>query len=599
MTSLLDEFHASDDGEQRRMGKAVLYMLHRVRKPYGLARAPFAEALCRATGIPNAASALRHAVEEALPGDDARVARLRAVLLLDFSSNENIGEAAVRMHISRRHLQRFRAEAVAAVAYYIRKLLGRCCAGDGAAEAMTGDSLEHLAHLAAAVEPSAAATIHQLTGAGVSESLQLLRLRAAVEQGAPLRDDAYANHPGIPPAIVARFVAFAAEMNGLVPSLAAAPIEAAQRYSPAMRFELEYVAFLRARQRGHALEMRTIAASMRRLAGERGGALPLALQCQSDASLRSGNLAGAHADLDLAGRMTFSRSDLRQFAAATMLQSKIALYENDTRRAEDLANGAYAVLNRNHRDAYACTVLVSQARWQRGDAWRPSLDASRLPRGSWDRIAVDVEHARHLTREGRLKRASRLATQAYGFASAAGFEGLAARAAGTLHGIAEAGSRHDEALRWRADAIARLLRTQDHLLCAGLLGDALPVAADERLVDALYRRLCVFVPQMLGDGDAARRAVFDLLECALNALDEAGESKASMRAAAEAVTASDSALVHYAGQGAAGIAEMLCLTAAALRDAPAAGVQLRAAAIAQSLFDLAGAHETRAFAIKT
>jgi hypothetical protein len=601
MTSLLDELHPTDDDdEQRRMGKAVLYMLHRVRKPYGLARAPFADALCRATGISNTASALRYVVEEALPGDDARTARLRGVLFLDFSENENLGEAALRMHISRRHLQRFRAEAVSAVAYYIRKLLGGRCAGDGTAQEMTGNSLEHLANLAAKVEPGAAATIHQLTGAGVSESLQLVRLRAALEQGSAIGDEAYANHPGVPRAIVAQFVAFSNEMNGRPPGDAPVPAGASTRYSPAMRFELEYVAFLRARQRGFVLEMRTIAASLRRLAGERGGALPVALQCQADASLRAGDVADAHVNLDLAGRLTFSRSDLRQFAAATMLQSKIALYENHTRRAEDLANGAYAVLNRHHRDAYACTVLVSQARWLRGAEWRPSLDASHLPRASWDRIAVDIEHARHLAREGRRKRAARLATQAFTFASSAGYEGLAARAAGVMYGNAAAASRRDEALRWRADAIARLLRTQDRLLCAGLLASSgPPIAPDERLIEAMYRRLCVFVPQMLGDDDRQRHAVKSVLECCLSALDDPPGKSPGIRAAAEAANAADSALAHYGSQGAGGIAEILSLTGAALRGTAAAETRAQATAVAELVFDLTQRHENRAFAIKT
>ncbi len=599
MTSVLDEIHPSDDDEQRRMAKAVLYMLHRVRRPYGLARAPFADGLCRATGISNAASALRFAIEEALPGSDARIARLRGVLLLDFSADENIGEAATRMHISRRHLQRFRAEAVAAVAFYVRKLLGTRCAGDGAAEDMTGTSLDHLADLAAKVEPGAAATIHQLTGTGVSESLQLVRLRAALDQGSAIGNDAYANHPGVPRAIVAQFVAFSNEMNGrpwdeLYPAVASA------RYSLAMRFELEYVAFLRARQRGFVLEMQTIAASLRRLAGERGSALPVALQCQADASLRAGDVANAHLHLDLAGRLTFSRSDLRQFAAATMLQSKIALYENHTRRAEDLANGAFAVLNRHHRDAYACAVLVSQARWQRGAPWRPSLDASRLPRASWDRISVDIEHARHLSREGRRKRATRLATQAFAFASAAGFEGLAARAAGVMYGITVAGSRRDEALRWRADAIARLLRTQDRLLCVGLLASAEPrIAADEQLIDAMYRRLCVFVPQMLGDDDRQRQAVCRVLECSLAALDDTAGAAPSIRAAAEAANDADSALAYYCRQGAAGIAEILSLTAAALRGTAPLETLVSSAAVAELVFDVAERHENRAFAIKT
>ena len=581
------------------MAKAVLYMLHRVRKPYGLSRAPFADALCRATGISNAASALRFVVEEALPGNEARTARLRGVLLLNFLEAENLGEVALRMHISRRHLQRFRAEAVSAVAYYIRKLLGTRCAGDGAEEDMTGTSLEHLADLAAKVEPGAAATIHQLTGAGVSESLQLVRLRAALEQGAAIDGRAYADHPGIPRAVVSQFVAFSNEMNGRA-SGELYPADASARYSPAMRFELEYLSFLRARQRGFVLEMQTIAASLRRLAGERGGALPIALQCQADASLRAGDVSNAHMHLDLAGRLTFSRSDLRQFAAATMLQSKIALYENHTQRAEELASGAFAVLNRHHRDAYACAVLVSQARWQRGTQWRPSLDASRLPRASWDRIAVDIEHARHLAREARRKRAARLASQAFALASSAGFEGLAARAAGVMYCIAATGTRREEALRWRADAIARLLHTQDHLLCVGLLASTEPpLNADERLIDAMYRRLCVFVPQMLGDDGRQRHAVRTVLESALDALDDPQKMAPSIRAAAAAASDDDSALAHYCRQGAAGIAEIVSLTGAALRGTAPTETRAKAEAVAGLVFDWAQPHESRALQIKT
>jgi len=102
----------------------VRYLLHRVKKPYDLAVAPYAQAICAATGEPNPARALRRLIDEALPGASYAEARLHSLILrMDFDADLTADEAAQESNLSRRHLQRIRSEAVRAIAHRLRELV--------------------------------------------------------------------------------------------------------------------------------------------------------------------------------------------------------------------------------------------------------------------------------------------------------------------------------------------------------------------------------------------------------------------------------------------------------------------------------------------
>jgi hypothetical protein len=178
------------------MGRQILKMLHRVNKPELLAAMPGIDSICRQMGSSNPRSALEKFVYTALPGDDSQTVALRASIFdADFKRLAGNGELAQRQGISRRHFQRRRARAVAAIVGYSRTLSGY-------------------------EEVSAEATI-------------------------PARES--------------------------------------------WRFRRELAAFLAARDRGNALEMRCIARNLLRLAeSERASALARSLLCDANARL------GAH-----------------------------------------------------------------------------------------------------------------------------------------------------------------------------------------------------------------------------------------------------------------------------------------------------------------
>lgn len=219
-----------------------------------------------------------------------------------------------------------------------------------------------------------------------------------------------------------------------------------------------------------------------------------------------------------------------------------------------------------------------------GETLEP-LDSSSpqaLSSRSWIRIAKEVERARQLVLQDRLAQAETVASSAWQHSELRGFQGLAARSAAVLYATAEARGEFAEARYWRARSIDRLLPTQDRLLGAGLF---LYSAYDERrridraLGDVLYERLCVIVPQMLGDSERQRTAVTGLLA----ALFDARISASTIAPVAQ----SDSAFAHYAEKNLEPVAEMLALTLTALTgrswDAAFDGLRLALADCAAKL----------------
>jgi hypothetical protein len=102
----------------------VLTLLRHVRNPRVLAASPLMDAVCRATGERDAVAALQQVVGAALAGEDQSVTRLRsAIIEVDFERTASNTELARRSGVSRRHFQRWRAQAVTAIARYAREIL--------------------------------------------------------------------------------------------------------------------------------------------------------------------------------------------------------------------------------------------------------------------------------------------------------------------------------------------------------------------------------------------------------------------------------------------------------------------------------------------
>jgi tetratricopeptide (TPR) repeat protein len=465
-----------DASAQRQMEKAVRSLLHRVRQPYRLSAAPVAKAICRAVGIANAVTALRTVVEEALPNENTSEGHLRAAILgVDFRERVSVREAAAGMQISRRHLQRHRAEAVATIAQHVRTLLGPI---DPDVEVQAGPA------------PDAIANLNELAARS-----QLSRMRAEVESGCDITHAAFQTFPDIPPAVVRASIRFSREINGRPddPALVAAECsERPVRCDVPIRFELEYIAFLRARASGRATEMRAIAESLARLSHADPSCLGIALNAQADAAFRLGRLAKARECLERGARLNFHRNDAQHFAAATILTARVELFNGNVQAAEELASAAYAVLHGFHRDEHQCQILIAQARLQRGLPWSMAPDAASLPPLSWDRLALEIETARHLASAGDWDAAEDRARIAHDRASSFGYEGLAARAAATVSACAAARADRPESRKWTAEALDRVLRTHDVMLAAHVMMPSDEASAEDRFDDLVERRIALF-----------------------------------------------------------------------------------------------------------
>jgi hypothetical protein len=107
------------------MGRQIRRMLHCANKPELLCAMPGIDLICRQMGSSNPRKALKKFVYHALPGNDKKTVALRASILdADFKRVAGNEELAQRQGVSRRHFQRRRARAVAAMAGYAGALSG-------------------------------------------------------------------------------------------------------------------------------------------------------------------------------------------------------------------------------------------------------------------------------------------------------------------------------------------------------------------------------------------------------------------------------------------------------------------------------------------
>jgi hypothetical protein len=104
--------------------RQVSALLRRAGNPQRLAASPLMDAFCHVTGTRDAVAALEHVVDAAFDGGDPHASRLRSAILdVNFRRAATNFECARQNGISRRHFQRWRAQAVAEIARYARTIL--------------------------------------------------------------------------------------------------------------------------------------------------------------------------------------------------------------------------------------------------------------------------------------------------------------------------------------------------------------------------------------------------------------------------------------------------------------------------------------------
>jgi tetratricopeptide (TPR) repeat protein len=497
----------SSDQMQLRMEADVRRLLRRAKNPFLLAACPLAQALCESTGIANALSALRYAIDGAF-GSLPHEPRLRQLLLTSVDDDEQTRAALNRWQVSKRHFQRRRAKAVAILASHIRELIG----GPQAValrdeEGASRDPLETVAELIAGIEPSTASEILRADGSRCSVDACVRAMREHADTGRNFDGLQPPCTRHVTPALFAVFRAQAAEVGGDATTETIDLPDQAE-----LRFELEWLNFLRARHRADAAQMQRVASNLNRLASRRAAWLSRAQLAQADAKIRLGLLDDAAALLDEIDRRSLRNVAIVEYAWSIALRSEIFLQRGNEACAERLASGAYAVLAGRHFQAWSCQATIARARLRLNGACSFQVPLGSASPSSPGRVALEVERARELLVRGDAATAARIAREAFERATARGYDGIAARAAAALGAccVEEAA----EKLGWYRRALALLLKTRDRSIASDLFafGAQAPCIDLSELIDPLYQSLITAIPHLRANDVGQRRSARRFLQ---------------------------------------------------------------------------------------
>jgi hypothetical protein len=517
---------------QPRLEAEVRRMLRRAHNPFLLSANPLAQALCETTGIASPQGALESVIAGAF-GEGFPESRLREMLLSSVKTTSE-GERSESQRWSKRHLQRRRAKAVAILALHIRRVIGAHTTAvpvedqsDAVAEGF--DPLDAIAELISNIEPAIASRILRLGGPQSVATARVLAVRERTEMGADF-DESEIFDRHVDRSLVAALRAQSQLISGQDGAGEGSlwPLFAGKTRGPSnpaeISFELEWLAFLRARQRGVAHQMDRIARNIKRLAGDRPPWVLRALVADAEAKIRGGRLQDATSILDAAERRGLRTFALTELACSSALRSEIAFQRGDDVAAERLATGAYLVLRMRHFGAYRCQGLVARARLRLGESWTCPEDVGALAPPAWDRVALNVESARHLFAAGDLKRSRRCALEAFQIAVDRSYAGLAARAAATVG--ATFGAKTQRRRAWLFRALTHLVATRDLSLGCDLfaleqreLSAAFGCEPTGELIGVIHDGLLTAVPmlraEMHVEGPASRTFLCALTGSAL------------------------------------------------------------------------------------
>ncbi len=498
-------FRSRDDAQsQLQMEADVRRLLRRVNDSLRLAAFPLAQKLCDLTGIPAPRDALRHVIASAFRGvwPDTRLRDLLLTADLDGRTYRN--EAAAHLQVSTRHLQRRRAKAVSILAAYVRSLIGERDAIGEQRDGLPADPLETIAELVADFEPGVAARILRLGGPRSAERADLLAAQASVYTGrdTEARIVAQAAFSPLFAALHAQFKTINGKEDEARHELLPIFTRAARDRADAseLRFELEWLAFLRSRYGGCARAMERVATNLDRLTQGRPEWATRSLLAQAEVRLRAGRLYDATALLDRAERLAIRSLALRQLASSSVLRAEIALQRGDDCAAQRFAVGAHAILAGRHCDAYRCQVTAARAALRLGKPYGGDGDATGLSPAAWDRVAIEIERARYLTATGSADLARASAGQSYEIATSRRYRGLAARAAATIGATFDRRSRQRR--HWNLRALTHLLTTRDRSVGCDLYLPEARIALDRDIPEALYDGLRHAIPPLPPSTDA-------------------------------------------------------------------------------------------------
>ena len=550
--------------DQRDAERDVRLLLHRVRKPDELATNPLAQALCGALGFSDPVAAVRRVVEETFAGDTPDDVALRnLVMKCDIDGSLTLSEACRQFAYSRRHFQRYRAQAIGAIAHFIRRLLDPSFTNGPML-----NPLEGLADLVGDRDPAAATRIYDLEQHPIQAKGELQYLQARLRAAEAIDASNLRMFARVPEPLGLAIAAQSQELAGktadvaeLLSRLHYTVANSMGSFDPVTCYELEWLRFLQAMHRSDVFALDSSARTLTRLAKDRPGLRARSLLASGVALICQGNVIDASESIRLCALIAYQERSVARLATATVLQAQLELLRGNSEGAEVLASGAVLALGPHHITVWPAQLVVGRARMLQGKPWSP-IDLSARPRASYDRIALEIALARDTLARGDLATASARARSCYQIAQSQGYIGLCAYAAATLMACAHANADDAETADWRIAAFTEFAKTGDHYLGVDLF--MLPSTIDERIVDVLMERVEIIIPQVLSDTREQRSAARNLISRLCTYMVGSTHDTAVLDREIDAINASNSAVAHYFEKTSAMLEAMLGLNVSAL-----------------------------------
>jgi hypothetical protein len=423
------------------------------------------------------------------------------------------------------------------------------------------DPLDAIAELVSNIEPVMASRIFRLGGPRSVANARVLAIRERTKKGADFDEiEAFDRH--VDRSLVAVLRAQSHLISGKDGPAEGAVWPSFARVAPGtgdpadVPFELEWLAFLRARQRGDAHQMDRVARNVKRLAGDRPPWALRALLADAEAKIRRGHLQEAACMLDAADRQGFRTFALTELACSSALRSEIAFQRGDDAAAERLATGAYFVLRARHFGAYQCQASGARSRLRLGESWTCPEDIGDLSLPAWDRVALNVEVARHLLAAGDVRRSRGCAIDAFQIATDRKYNGLAARAAATIG--ATYGPTTQRRQAWRFRALTHLVVTRDLSIGRDLFAleqrESPPTfrgGPECELIGIIYSGLTTAIPMLCAEsqaeGQASRAFLCELIAPALRHARECDRLESAIAALETSAPSFAQYFVHFLG----------------------------------------------------
>gem|GEM_PF-5145829 len=498
----------------------------------------------------DAIQAMRLVVDDALRGDNECMETLRKLVVRCYLTGDLTQMGTAKdLAISKRHFQTLRDEAVARIARHLAKML------DATPDLVQlNRDLDRLARALAGHDPKCAHRVYSTIGPKLSVAQQRDWLRARVDAGEELTEDACLDCPELSRTAVLALVARSQIQVGKK-SAAASLLTEVHRTSGKLDdltlFEVGQCSFIVARESANARGMKTASLGLQGLAAKHEEYVTASRISKTETHIHTGNVQEAARGLHILQGDKSLQADAHALAVCVGLRAQYEFSQNRCSTALKLASAAEAALTHRPFERAQCHVTSTRARLLSGLELDRKANGA-LPSG-WASAMLAALGARSLLRGGDTKASLDSALRVGAIASKNEYSGIYAHALATAGACYDALHHEEAAQRAYLDALAIIAASADRLasfdLCLALdlpQREIGPLQIDGAFVESTYDVIASVVPQIKCDTTDQQGLVRRCARAMLDMVADEARSWIAFEESVEQLSLSSCALAHYA-----------------------------------------------------